>query len=73
MIGVIAVILLTAVNIRSVKVAARLQNVTALAYLAAVIVTPCVASPLAMDRGPTLFPVQTWNITAFLWLERALP
>lgn len=37
LLAVIAVIVLTAVNIRSVKVAARLQNVTALAYLTAVI------------------------------------
>jgi APA family basic amino acid/polyamine antiporter len=35
-IGVIAVVIVTAVNLRSVKLAARLQNLTALAYLVAV-------------------------------------
>lgn len=37
LVAVLAVILLTAVNIRSVKIAARLQNVTALAFLGAVV------------------------------------
>lgn len=36
LIAVAAIVVLTAVNLRSVKLAARLQNVTALAYLAAI-------------------------------------
>jgi APA family basic amino acid/polyamine antiporter len=35
-IAIVAVVLLTAINMRSVKLAARLQNLTAVAYLAAV-------------------------------------
>jgi basic amino acid/polyamine antiporter, APA family len=37
LIAIAAVIVLTAINLRSVKMAARLQNVTALAYLGAVV------------------------------------
>ncbi len=49
LIAVSAVIVLTAVNLRSVKLAARLQNVTALVYLIAVI--GIVGAGLWMGRG----------------------
>lgn len=49
LIAVLAIIVLTAVNLRSVKIAAWLQNLTALAYLIAVL--GIVAAGFAFGRG----------------------